>query len=71
MRLYATKKVSDDIENYLMDKICCILFEKDLQKDTDYLQIFNISDNQLVVEQEQPAKKESYSLSRKYDKTKL
>ena len=71
MRLYITKRVGEEVDKYLMVKITRILAEKDYEKDTSYLQVFTIANNEIVVEQEQPAKKEHYKISREYEKQKL
>lgn len=70
MQMLATRKVDSEIERYLLVKMTRILTEKEYEKDTDYLQVFTIQNNELIVEQEQP-KKEVFKLSRNYDKTKL
>lgn len=71
MQMLATRKVDSEIERYLLVKMTRILAEKNLEKDTDYLQVFTIQNNELIVEQEVPKKKEAFKLSRNYDKTKL
>jgi hypothetical protein len=71
MQMLATRKVDSEIERYLLVKMTRILAEKNLEKDTDYLQVFTIQNNELIVEQEVPKKKEIFKLSRNYDKTKL
>ena len=71
MQMLATRKVDSEIERYLLVKMTRILAEKNLEKDTDYLQVFTIQNNELIVEQEQPKKKEIFKLSRNYDKAKL
>lgn len=71
MQMLATRKVDSEIERYLLVKMTRILAEKNLEKDTDYLQVFTIQNNELIVEQEQSKKKEIFKLSRNYDKTKL
>lgn len=71
MRLYTTKRVGEEVDKYLMVKITRILAEKEYEKDTNYLQVFTIANNEIVVEQEQPAKKEHYKISREYEKQKL
>lgn len=71
MRLYTTKRVGEEVDKYLMVKITRILAEKEYEKDTSYLQVFTIANNEIVVEQEQPAKKEHYKISREYEKQKL
>ena len=71
MQMLATRKVDSEIERYLLVKMSRVLAEKEYEKDTDYLQIFTIQNNELIVEQEQPKKKEIFKLSRNYNKTKL
>lgn len=69
MRMYMTKRIDEDVDNYLKAKLTRILVEKGYEKNVDYLQVFTISNNELVVSQEQPEKKESFRLSRNYDET--
>ncbi len=71
MQMLATRRVDSEIERYLLVKMSRVLAEKEYEKDTDYLQIFTIQNNELIVEQEQPKKKEIFKLSRNYNKTKL
>ena len=56
MQMLATRKVDSEIERYLLVKMTRILTEKEYEKDTDYLQVFTIQNNELIVEQERQNK---------------
>lgn len=63
--IYLTRKISSKLNRYLLEKIISIIKEKDNLK-IDYLQIFEVNNNQLINIQEEPEKTEIYNLAYKF-----
>lgn len=63
--IYLTRKISSKLNKYLLEKIISIIKEKDNSK-IDYLQIFEVNNNQLINSQEEAEKTEIYNLAYKF-----
>lgn len=63
-QIIVTQKVAVNLNRYLLEKIIRILREKD--KNTDYLQVFEIKENQLINSQEVPPQINTYNLMCKF-----
>lgn len=64
-QIIVTQRVAVELNKYLLEKIIAILRKKDIAN-TDYLQVFEIKEDQLINSQEVPEKVNTYKLMCKF-----
>lgn len=61
-----TRRIANELNKYLLEKIISILRKKENEKNIDYLQIFEVKGDELINSQEVPEIKKSYKLVYKF-----